>query len=203
LTSNRAVWLGLALSVVLGCSPAAPERRPPPLDTSPQSEWTYGAYLLSLGDAHAALVYLEPLGHGPLENIVFPALLLRDLAEARLVAGDLPGAAAAARAARAQLALRGRSAQFQADDRRIFERTIDGLEAAGDDDLQRLSDLCADESPTPSADVWYLLGWLQERHGNLLAAQAAYRGFLQRTPQWLFLREAVGMRQHAQAVLAQ
>jgi hypothetical protein len=51
--------------------------------------------------------------------------------------------------------------------------------------------------------VWYLLGLLQERHGNLLAAQAAYRGFLQRTPQWLFLREAVGMRQHAQAVLAQ
>jgi hypothetical protein len=202
LTGARVWWLGLALGLALGCSRPAEERRPPPLDTSAQAEWTYAAYLLGLGDANAALGYLEPLASGRFENVTNPPLLLRDLAEARLAAGDLPGASMAARQAREQLARRGRSAQFQADDRRVFERVVDGLEAAGDNDLQGLADLAADDSPSPSADVWYLLGWLQERHGNLLAARTAYSGFAQRAPQWLFLRQAALMRQHALAVLS-
>jgi hypothetical protein len=198
-----ATWLtGLGLSVLLACSPPPTTRQPPPLDQSPGSRWAYGAYLLGFGEATAALGYLEPLAGGPPDTVSNAALLLRDVAEARLAVGDLGGAASAARAARVELARRARSAQFQADDRRVFERVIDGLEAAGDDNLQQLSALAADEGATPSADVWYLLGWVEERHGDLAAAQVAYRSFLARSPQWSFLRQAVVMRQHAQASLA-
>lgn len=197
-------WLlGLGLSLMLGCAaPAAAVRQPPPLDPSAGSTWAYGAYLLSLGDAHAALGYLEPLGGGSLANITNPAILMRDLAEARLAADDLPGAAEAARSARVELARRNRSAQFQADDRRLFERVVDALEAAGDDDLPRLRSLAADESAAPSADAWYLLGWLSERQGDVPGAQAAYRAYLARVPQWAFFRATSVNREHAQKALS-
>lgn len=196
-------WLGLALSVLACSAASAPAPRlPPPLDTSPGSTWAYGAYLLSTGDADAALGYLEPLAAGPLDNVVNPALLLRDLAEARLLSGNAQGAVDAARAARDQLARRPRIAQFQADDRRLFERSIDALEAAGNDDVQQLSAMTDDESITPSADVWYLLGWLDERRGDPSAAQAAYRAYLARSPRWAFLREAGIMRRHALQALS-
>jgi len=199
------LWPGvLCLSLLIACSgpPVAAPRQPPPLETSPGSTWAYGAYLLSLGDATTALGYLEPLGAGPLDRVINPALLLRDVAEARLVSGNLPGAADAARAARDQLARRPRSAQFQADDRRVFERVIDALEAAGDDDVQHLTAMANDEGLTPSADVWYLLAWLDERHGDASAAKIAYEAALVRSPQWAFLREAALLRQHAQKAVA-
>jgi hypothetical protein len=53
----------------------------------------------------------------------------------------------------------------------------------------------------PSADAWYLLGWVDEQRGDISGAQAEYRGYLARAPQWSFLRQAVEMRRHAQTVV--
>ena len=198
---KSSVLLALAMVPLLACAPVEPARLPPPLAPTPESTWKYGAYLLSLDAAAEARPFLERLAGGSVESVSDPSLYLRDLAEVRLFTGDPAGAAAAARLARARLALVRRSAQFQADDRLLFERTVDALEAAGADDLPRLTALAADEGRFPAADAWYLLAWRAERAGDTAAARTAYRAFLERAPRWSFLRRGVEMRQHAQRAL--
>ncbi|MCA1646199.1 MAG: hypothetical protein LC797_12315 [Chloroflexi bacterium] len=199
----RAPWLLFALIVApfSACGPVTPTRPPPPLAPTPEVAWQYGAQLLSLGEAAGARRYLEQVGAGPLDNLSDGVLFLRDLAEARLFSDDLPGAAAAANQARVRLVSVPRSAQFQADDRLLMERTIDDLEAAAQEDTPRLGQLASDEAMFPSADAWYLLGWLAERRGDVTSARSHYRAFLDRAPQWTFLRRAVVMQQYAQSTL--
>jgi hypothetical protein len=151
-----------------------------------------------MGDAAAAREYLESAAASDTVRPDDRAQLLRDLAEARLFSGDVPAASEAAHSAQDALARVPRTAQFQEPDRQVFARVLAGLEAASDGDVDRLSAVASDDSPTPSADAWYLLGWLQEQRGDLLAARAAYQAFLAHDPRWTFLRSALVMRRHAQ-----
>jgi tetratricopeptide (TPR) repeat protein len=185
---------------VAGCAPRPSTTQPPPLDTSPAAQWTYAAYLLGRGDPATARAYLEPIAAGSLDAINDPSLFLRDLAEARLFSGDSPGAAAAARQAADALARRPTTAQFRPDDRLVFEHTLDALAAAASDDATQLQQLTADVKPAPVADAWYLLGWLQEQHGDAPSARSAYQRYLELAPRSTFLREAGSMRGHAQAM---
>jgi hypothetical protein len=194
--------LVIAPLLVLACGPTTTTRPPPPVAPTAEAVWRYGAELLSLDDVSGARPYLEQVGAGPLDNLSDGVLFLRDLSEARLFSGDLPSAASAAHQARTRLATVPRSAQFQADDRFLVERTIDGLEAAARGDTQRLAQLATDEAAFPSADAWYLLGWLAESRGDVTSARSDYRAFLDRAPQWTFLRRAVVMQQYAQHVLS-
>jgi hypothetical protein len=126
-----------------------------------------------------------------------PTLLLRDLAEACLFAGDASCAAQAAYQAKESLERKPTTAQFRADDRRIFQRTLDALSAAATDDRDNLEQICQDEQRAPAADACYLLGWLDEQRGDLTSDQSAYRAYLRLSPQWSFLRQAAEMRRHA------
>jgi hypothetical protein len=126
----------------------------------------------------------------------------RDLAEVRLFAGDLAGAGDEARVSASTLVARTPNARFTASERRLFERLLQALLAAANDDAAGLTQLAeSDESP-PLADAWYLLGWTRQRHGDLEAARAAYRAYLDGAPIWSFLRQAPAMREHARAVVA-
>jgi hypothetical protein len=200
LRGARALLLVLAVAASVACGRAGSTREPPPLTPTPASTWRYGAYLLSLDDVVGARPVLEQVAGDQLDHSDVP-LYLRDLAEARLFSGDLVGAASAAREARTRLAVAPRMAQFQADDRLLVERSIDALQAAADNNQPQLSALAAAEGTFPSADAWYLLAWLAERRGEPDVARVDYRAFLERAPQWTFLRRAVVMRQHAQAAL--
>jgi tetratricopeptide (TPR) repeat protein len=203
-TLMRISWVLLWLAMwplITACSTERAVYQPPPIDRSSTAQWMYGAYLLSAGDAESARGFLEPIVTNQVNEIVEPALLLRDVAEARLFTNDRRGAAEAARTARVWLARQPRTAQFQEDDRRLFEHVLDSLAAAGDDNLNRLRELSADEHPAPSADGWYLLGRVLEDHGDLAAARSAYREFLARDPQWTFLRMGEAMRRHAASTL--
>jgi hypothetical protein len=171
--------------------------RPPPVDGSPTSTWTYAAYLLGLGQAAQARPYLQAVAATDLERVSDPSLLLRDLAEACLFAGDAPCAAQAASQAKNALARKPMTAQFRADDQLIFQRTLDAISAAATDDRGSLEQICQDEQPAPAADACYLLGWLDEQHGDLTSAQSAYRAYLRLSPQWSFLRQGAEMRRHA------
>jgi tetratricopeptide (TPR) repeat protein len=196
----RALLVALATVCVVSCAPRAGVAQPPPLDTSPASRWTYAAYLLARGDPTTARTYLEPVASGSLDGIIDPALFLRDLAEARLFSGDSTGAATAARQAAEALDRQPTTAQFRADDRAIFERTLDALAAAAADDTAQLQQLTTLEQPAPSADAWYLLGWVQEQHGDAASARKDYQRYLELSPQWSFLRETGAMRSHARDV---
>jgi hypothetical protein len=185
----------------LSCT-TPPPRQPPPLRESVQADWSYAAYLLYTDDPTTAQLYLERAAALGIDSLPNQAQFFRDLSEARLFAGDSAGAAAAARTSRERLAVQPRTAQFQADDRRLFERVLDALESAGSGDLEDLARLTQTGDVPPSADAWYLLGWLREQHGELAAARDAYRLYLAAAPQWSFLRAGPGMRRHAQSVLA-
>ncbi len=196
----RRLLLVLAAVFVVGCAPRPGLVQPPPLDPSPGARWTYGAYLLGRGDAARARTYLEPLASGDLAAIANPAQLMRDVAEARLFSGELPQAAAAVRQATALLGQQPTTAQFRPDDRAIFARTLLALDAAANADSSELQQLTSDEHPAPCADAWYLLGWLDEQHGDSANARLAYMQYLSLAPQWSFLRAAATMRAHAQAL---
>jgi len=183
---------------MVACAPpATPTRLPPPLERSSERLSAYGAYLLSVGDPAGARAYLELAAARDTIRADDLPQLLRDLAEARLFSGDRPAALEAAHSAQDALARVPRSAQFQESDRQVFERVLDGLEAASAGDVDRLSAIARDDSPTPSADAWYLLGWLREGQGDLSAARVAYQAYLARDPLWTFLRSAAIMRHHA------
>jgi hypothetical protein len=194
----RALVLSLLMLGLVGCARPSSSINPPPLQSSDDATWQYAAYLLTQGHTQDARGYLEGVEK---DSVSDPALFLRDLAEARLFSGDASGAADAAALARAALAQKPTTAQFRDDDRYIFERTLEALQAAGADDRQRLTRLTQDEQRAPSADAWYCLGWLDEQHQDLAGAKAAYRAFLDRAPQWSFLRQATSMREHARAVI--
>jgi len=153
--------------------------------------------LLGRGDAAGALRYLETVDAGGLTSGRQRALFLRDLAEARLFSGDLPDAASAAENATTELAQEPVTPQFRDDDRYVFQRTLDALAAAGHDDPPTLRRLATDDARAPSADAWYLLGWLAERHGESATAYESFSTFLTLSPRWAFLRESLEMRRHA------
>ena len=191
---------GLSLILVLlgtGCAPNASLAPVLPVDSSPQATWTFAAQLLGRGDAAGALTYLDTLDADSLTTGRQRALFLRDLAEARLVSGDLPGAALAADNASTELARQPVTPQFRDDDRYVFQRTLDALAAAGHDDAATVRRLATDDARAPSADAWYLLGWLAERHGDSATARASFSTFLTLAPRWAFLRQSLQMRRHA------
>ncbi len=200
----RRLAAAIACLLVLGCNPSVRSGdvpsgvgRPPPLDQSAGPVWTYAAYLLAQGQPAQARGYLDAVARTGLDGVSDQSLFFRDLAEACLFSGDATCAAQAAAQARDALGRKPTTAQFRDDDRRVFERTVDALYAAATDDRDQLRLLTQNEQPAPSADAWYLLGWLDEQRGEVPDAGKAYRGYLQRAPQWSFLREAAQMRQHA------
>jgi len=153
-------------------------------------------------DPTAAQQYLARVSaEGGVSDPEQASLLYRDLAEARLFAGDLSGAAAAARVARDQLDRRPTTAQFQADDRSLFARDVSALAAAGAENLDQLSEIANSTAGPPDADPWYLLGWARERSGDQSGAQTAYRKFLELAPAWSFLRTTSAMQRHARQVV--
>ena len=173
----------------------------PPEGATATMQWSYATYLLSNGDPAQARGYLERLDERTERDVSDPALLWRDIAEARLFTGDAPGTLTATARARQELAAEPNTAQFKADDRYLFARTIDALEAAASTEPDKLLSIATDEREAPSADAWYLLGWLHEQRGELEASRAPYRSYLERAPQWSFLRQAFEMRRHAQLVV--
>jgi hypothetical protein len=148
-----------------------------------------------------ARAYLDSIASTGLDGISDPSLFFRDLAEACLFSGDSACAVRAVGQAQDSLQQKPTTAQFRDDDRRIFQQTLDALQAAANGDAGRLQQLTLNDQPAPSADAWYLLGWLAEQRGNAADAQTAYRAYLRQAPQWSFLREAVVMRQHAQSLV--
>jgi hypothetical protein len=201
---RRIAAAAITLLLVVGCSSSAPSTsdgvRPPPVDQSAVAVWTYAAYLLGRGDAAHARTYLDAIAGTDLGDVSDPSLFFRDLAEACLFSGDTACAAQAAAQARDAVARKSATAQFRDGDRRVFERTVDALGAAATGDAGQLQRLAEDDQSAPSADAWYLLGWLDEGRGDVAEAQTAYRRYLRLAPEWSFLREAGQMRQHAESV---
>jgi hypothetical protein len=175
----------------------------------PDPLWNSAIARLQQGDDAGARRDLEQaagrdVGRAPLAHEAGSptgdALFLRDLAEVRLATGDDGGAAAAAAAARATLASEGPNARFDDADRRLFDRSLDALEAAAVGDEERLVALAEQPDP-PAADAWYLAGWLAERRGRPDRARAGYRAYLALAPAWGYLRRTALMRQHAEQVM--
>jgi hypothetical protein len=191
----------LLLLTTVGCAQPVAPRDPPPRRSSANDLWSYGAYLLVRDEPQIAVGFLEDAARSDLNQLNNPALLLRDLAEARLAAGDAAGAAQAAQAARTRLDQVPRTAQFQADDRDLFERVLEALDRAGQQDLDGLARLAADEGAFPSADPWFLLAQGRERRGNDAGAREAYRAYLDRAPAWSFLRRTSAMQQYARVAV--
>jgi hypothetical protein len=196
----RRLAAALACLLLVGCGPIANDVRPPPLDQSSGAMWLYAAYLLGRGEAAQARGYLDAIARTGLDGVSDPSLFYRDLAEACLFSGDSACAEQASGQARDYLGRRPTTAQFRDDDRRVFVQSLDALQAAATRDDGQLQQLTRSEQPTPSADAWFLLGWVEEQHGDLAAARSAYRAYLLRAPQWSFLRESIEMLKHAQSV---
>src|SRR5262249_34539381 len=159
-----------------------------------EATWTYATQLLGRGNPDAALPYLEAVDAASLTTGRPRALYYRDLAEARLFTGDPAGAATAADEATRELTHQAVIAQFRDADRYASQRTLGALAAAGHDDSGVLRQIALDDARAPSADAWYLLGWLAERHGDTSEAHEAFRSYLTLAPRWAFLREATAMR---------
>jgi hypothetical protein len=178
--------------------------RPPPTDATATTDWDYGVYLLAAsGNPATAQLYLvRAESEGVPTSASQAALFYRDLAEAHLFAGDMAAASAAARHGIDALASRSTTAQFQPDDRSLFERDLAALEAAGHGDTTALLGVAQAPTNPPVADPWYVLGWLRERDGDMDGARSAYARYVELSPAWSLLRGASGMRQHAQAVLS-
>ncbi len=200
--------LGLAPIAVLVCATAcAPSAAPPtpwqiaPPGTSAVDYWNDAIHLMQVGDDADALADMNRAVQGGVASIpIEPSLFYRDVAEARLSGGDLPGAAEAARQARDALDVRPETAQFRAPERQLFEAEVDALEFAGQGDSERLAAVAQREPLL--ADPWYLLGWLDERRGDQDGARAAYRSYLARAPEGSFLRRTAVMQRHAEAVVS-
>ena len=193
----------LASLLALACSrPEAPPDRLPSNDSG-REQIEYALKLLRRGDDSGARVHLErasELGAGrgtPQDSSMF----LRDLAEVRLATGDGAGAAQAAETGLERLARVPTTAQFVASERNLFERLLTSLVAAGRGDLGRLADLAAADPQPPTADPWYLLGWVHEQQSDAPQARQAYRRYLAASPEFDLLRRSTLMRQHAQQVV--
>jgi Flp pilus assembly protein TadD len=197
--SNRLRVVGWLLfaSTVLGCSPPPPGPARPPNPDSGSEQWVYALGQLAEEDDNDARRGLErayQLGQRD-------ALFLRDLAEVRLATGDRAGAAEVARAGLEEVDRMPSTAQFQDEDRRIFQALLGSLQAAAVDDVPTLERLAAEARPR-LADPWYLLGWALESRGAKAEARAAYQAYLDRSPEFDLLRRSMGMRRHAREVTA-
>lgn len=180
--------------------PASP---PPPLPETPAADWAYALRVLALGDLTTARPYLErAVQMGVAAQAPDPQQVYRDLAETRLLSGDAAGAAAAVDLGRTALGQQRLNARFTSSERRLFERTLDALQAAATDDISGLRTLATSDESPPLADAWYLLGWAEERRADVSAARAAYQGYLDRAPTWSYLRATRLMRDHARAVVS-
>jgi tetratricopeptide (TPR) repeat protein len=193
----------LALAVLLSaCArPAPPADRPPGDSGREQTE--YALELLRRGDdsgAHQHLERANQLGAGRAPSFD-AALFLRDLAEARLAAGDGSAATQAAEAGLDRLGRLTLTAQFQTSDRDLFGRLLTALADAGREDAASLEGLASSDAQPRAADPWYLLGWVREARGEVDQAREAYRHYLAASPEFDILRRSVLMRQHAQQVV--
>ena len=193
--------LPLAMLLAACARPAPPPDRPP--GDSGREQVEYALELLRRGDDPGARQHMEraaELGAGRAQSAE-AMLFLRDLAEARLAAGDAPGAAQAAEASLDRLGRLSLSAQFQASDRELFGRLLQGLAAAGHEDLPALEALATSDAQPPAADPWYLLAWVHEQHGEMDEARQAYRRYLAASPEFDLLRRSMLMREHAHQVV--
>lgn len=199
--TRKLALLGVAVLLSACARPAPPPDRPPGDSGREQTE--YALELLRRGDDSGARQHLEranQLGAGRAPSLD-AALFLRDLAEARLAAGDGPGAAQAAEASLDRLGRITLTAQFVTSDRDLFGRLLTALADAGREDAASLEAMAASEAQPRSADPWYLLGWVRERRGEVDQAREAYRRYLANSPEFDILRRSVLMRQHAQQVV--
>ena len=199
--TRRLALVGLALLLSACARPAPPPDRPPGDSGREQTE--FALELLRRGDDSGAREHLEranQLGAGRAPSFD-AALFLRDLAEARLAAGDGPGAAQAADASLDRLGRLTLTAQFVTADRDLFARLLTALADAGREDVGSLEGLAASGAQPLAADPWYLLGWVRERRGEVDQAREAYRRYLAGSPEFDILRRSALMRQHAQQVV--
>jgi hypothetical protein len=200
LVVGKPARLSLLALLLVGCN-AAQAHPAPPLVDSASADWSYALRLIGIGDVEGARGFLERaavLG-GPEADQ--QAQFYRDLAEVRLAASDMPRTLAAVQLSRTGLDAKPATARFKDEERRRFRQELDALEAAALGDVNRLAQLTRADGP-PVADTWYLLGGTYERRGELEAARAAYRAYLDRAPPWSFLRTALVMQRHAHEVLA-
>jgi hypothetical protein len=167
------------------------------------TDWQYGVYLLSIAnDPARAQRYLERAQSESHGSEGTDALLFdRDLAEARVFAGDLTGATAAAPVGLMDLARAPLTAQFQAADADLYRRDLTAISAAASNQVEQLNDLASATAGEPDADPWYMLGWVRERAGDVAGARAAYAEYLNLAPAWSFLRSSAVMQAHARAVI--
>jgi hypothetical protein len=196
-------WAAVVALLATACAPSQTLRQPPPAQASAVDDWQYGVYLVTVDrDPAAAQYYVDRAeAEGAAANSSAP-LFYRDAAESHLFAGDLHGAAVAAGKGSAALADRPTTAQFQPDDRSLFERDLSALEAAGNDDADAVLNIAKASAHPPNADPWYILGWLREHGGDADGARVAYARYLELSPAWTFLRSADAMRAHAQVVVS-
>jgi tetratricopeptide (TPR) repeat protein len=195
------VLLAATLLLAACARPAPPAERPP--GDSGREQVEYALQLLRRGDDSGAHEHFERAvklgtGRGALPEDV---LFWRDVAEARLAAGDGAGAAQAAQSSLDRLDRLQLTAQFRPADRDLFGRLLTALAAAGREDLASLQDLAASDAQPRTADPWYLLGWVHEHRGEVDAARDAYRRYLAASPEFDILRRSALMRQHAQQVV--
>jgi hypothetical protein len=193
--------LALLVTAMLLTACARPE---PPADRPPgdsgREQIEYALQLLRRGDDAGARRHLEraaELGAGRAASAE-AALFLRDLAEVRLATGDGPGAAQAAESSLDRLGRLSLSAQFLTSDRDLFGRLLTALAAAGREDVGGLEALATSDAQPRTADPWYLLAWVHERHAEMDQARQAYRRYLAGSPEFDILRRSALMRQHAQ-----
>jgi Flp pilus assembly protein TadD len=190
------VLVVIATTLLACAAPEQPRRRAPTLVTG-EHYWAYGIDLLADGHEDSARSMLEKALELDLEE----PLYLRDLAELRLAAGDRPGAAEAARRGLRRLEQVPTTAQFRDADRAIFVALLEGLEAAATGDTLKLELLATTVRPA-LADPWFLLGWAFEERGDRDSARAAYRSYLDRSPELGLLRRSIAMRHHARAAFS-
>ena len=199
--THRLALVGLAL-LLTACARPEPRAERPPGDSG-REQTEYALQLLRRGDDAGARRHLEraaQLGAGRAPSLD-AALFLRDLAEARLAAGDGSGATQAAESSLDRLGRVALTAQFLTSDRDLFARLLMALADAGREETASLEALAASDAQPRTADPWYLLAWVHERRGEVDQAREAYRRYLAGSPEFDLLRRSVLMRQHAQQVL--
>lgn len=194
----------VACAPATALTPASGVTDPAPRQPKADRDWAYAIDLLKRRDDAGALTYLEravEVGGDP--SPMYQVLLLRDVAELRLAAGDTAGAVAAADQGTLLLGKVERSATFSDEDRRLNRMLMAALRAAGNGDAAALEALTRtiDAGYPKAADPWFLLGQVRERAGDTAGAQRAYRAYLDRLPEFGILRRTTVMRAYAARTL--
>lgn len=196
-------FLAVAIFLAGGCAPppAAPAPAGTPTLQSTEDVWAYAIDLVRVGDDAGALAMLERAAPDVVAldwDPPYAAPFYRDLAELRLAAGRRTEAEAAARGALEQIGRIRPWTQFQAADRRLAERLAHALAAGARADVAALDTLCRSTESPPVADACYLLGDLRQRQGETEGARAAFLAYLDRVPEFGFLRRQALMRGEAE-----